>query len=410
LTENGRPVSGCSRFLFLKKMLIKELKLKNFRNYRELALSPHPGVNLFFGRNGSGKTNLLEAIHYCSLGRSHRIANDAHVVKNGEAFALSSVCVQNMLGQREITVRFHPDEAQKKTILIDRKKIAKFSDMMGCLRCVIFSPEDLGLIKEGPSLRRRYLDMMISQVSRGYFIALQQYKAGMDQRNAVIRNLRANAYADASVLSAFEETMAGPAAVIIRERRKIVEMLSETARETYQRISDTDETFRMSYHSSVKEEQEIEETLCRMFRENREDDIRMGFTSVGPHRDDLVLTLDRNQMKQFASQGQIRTAALSMKLSQMRILKDLSGEEPVLLLDDVMSELDRKRRASLIGEISSFQTFITCADREDVDCDKVQQIWQVSAPESEAIVETVYQNVSREKSEEETDDSGKCFT
>lgn len=370
-------------------MLIEELKLKNFRNYRELTLCPHPGVNLFFGRNGSGKTNLLEAVHYCSLGRSHRISSDANVVKNGEAFASSSVSVQNALGKREITVRFHPDEALKKSILIDRKKIAKFSDMMGCLRCVIFSPEDLGLIKEGPSLRRRYLDMMISQINRGYFIALQQYKTGMDQRNAVIRNIRMNGSGDATVLTAFEEAMAAPAEVIVRERRKIVSLLSESAQDTYRRISDTDETFRVSYHSSVKEETEIGETLCRLFRENREDDIRMGFTSVGPHRDDLSLTLNKNQMKQFASQGQIRTAALSMKLSQMQILRDLSGEEPVLLLDDVMSELDRKRRACLIREISSFQTFITCADRDDVDGEKVQQMWEVAADGGEANVKII---------------------
>ena len=376
-------------FSVLKKMLIEELKLKNFRNYSELTLHPHPGVNLYFGRNGSGKTNLLEAIHYCSLGRSHRISNDANAVKNGEAFALSSVSIRNSLGQREIAVRFHPDETQKKSILLDGKKIAKFSDMMGCLRCVIFSPEDLGLIKEGPSLRRRYLDMMISQINRGYFIALQQYRTCMDQRNALIRNLRANSYADTSMLSAFEETMAAPAAVIIRERRRIVSLLSECARETYQRVSDTDEIFRLAYHSSVKEETEIEEVLCRLFRENREDDIRMGFTSVGPHRDDLILTLNKNQMKQFASQGQIRTAALSMKLSQMQILRDQSGEEPVLLLDDVMSELDRKRRACLIGEISSFQTFITCADRDDVDCEKVDKMWMVSADAGEAKVEEI---------------------
>ena len=376
-------------FSVLKKMLIEVLKLKNFRNYSELTLHPHPGVNLYFGRNGSGKTNLLEAIHYCSLGRSHRISNDANAVKNGEAFALSSVSIRNSLGQREIAVRFHPDETQKKSILLDGKKIAKFSDMMGCLRCVIFSPEDLGLIKEGPSLRRRYLDMMISQINRGYFIALQQYRTYMDQRNALIRNLRANSYADTSMLSAFEETMAAPAAVIIRERRRIVSLLSECARETYQRVSDTDEIFRLAYHSSVKEETEIEEVLCRLFRENREDDIRMGFTSVGPHRDDLILTLNKNQMKQFASQGQIRTAALSMKLSQMQILRAQSGEEPVLLLDDVMSELDRKRRACLIGEISSFQTFITCADRDDVDCEKVDKMWMVSADAGEAKVEEI---------------------
>ena len=377
-------------FSVLKKMLIEELKLKNFRNYSELTLHPHPGVNLYFGRNGSGKTNLLEAIHYCSLGRSHRISNDANAVKNGEAFALSSVSIRNSLGQREIAVRFHPDEAQKKSILLDGKKIAKFSDMMGCLRCVIFSPEDLGLIKEGPSLRRRYLDMMISQINRGYFIALQQYRTCMDQRNALIRNLRANSYADTSMLSAFEETMAAPAAVIIRERRRIVSLLSECARETYQRVSDTDEVFRLAYHSSVKEETKIEEVLCRLFRENREDDIRMGFTSVGPHRDDLILTLNKNQMKQFASQGQIRTAALSMKLSQMQILRDQSGEEPVLLLDDVMSELDRKRRACLIGEISSFQTFITCADRDDVDCEKVDKMWMVSADAGEACITEIH--------------------
>ena len=371
-------------------MQIEALKLKNFRNYKELALEPHPGVNLFFGRNGSGKTNLLEAVHYCSLGRSHRITNDVNAVKNGEAFALSSVCIQNALGKREIAVRFHPDEAQKKTVLIDQKKISKFSDMMGCLRCVIFSPEDLGLIREGPSLRRRYLDMMISQVNRGYFIALQQYRIGMDQRNAVIRNLRANGTGNLTILSAFEETMAEPAAVIIRERRKIVSLLSDIAPETYQRISDTDEMFRLAYHSSVKEEDGIAEMLCRLFRENREDDIRMGFTSVGPHRDDLILTLNKNQMKQFASQGQIRTAALSMKLSQMKILRDLSGEEPVLLLDDVMSELDRKRRACLVGEISSFQTFITCADKNDVEWEKVDQAWEVTADGGEAAVREIH--------------------
>ena len=368
-------------------MLIEELKLTNFRNYRELTLHPHAGVNLFYGRNGSGKTNLLEAIHYCALGRSHRISNDANAVRNGEVFALSSVSVRNSLGKREIAVRFHPDETQKKAVLMDGKKIAKFSDMMGCLRCVIFSPEDLGLIKDGPSIRRRYLDMMISQINRGYFIALQQYRTCMEQRNALIRHLRDHSGGDVSMLSAFEETMAVPAALIIRERRRIAALLSDIARDTYRRISDTDEYLRLVYHSSVKEDTRIEDTLCRLLRENREDDIRTGLTSVGPHRDDLNLTLNKNPMKQFASQGQIRTAALSMKLSQMQILRDQSGEEPVLLLDDVMSELDRKRRACLLGEIRSFQTFITCTDRDDVDCGKADRVWKVAAEDGEAKAE-----------------------
>ena len=358
-------------------MLITELKLKNFRNYEEMILCPDPGVNLFFGRNGSGKTNLLEAIHYAALGRSHRISNDVNVVRYGEGSAVSTVRIETVLGMREISVRFRPGEAQKKEIMIDGKKIQKFSDMMGCLRCVIFSPEDLGLIREGPSIRRRYLDMMISQISRRYFIALQQYRTGLDQRNAILRNLKMNPSADRSLLGVFEEAMAEPAAEIIRERRRIISLLSDIARDTYLRISGTEEQLSITYHSSVREEENISQQLCKMLQENREDDIRLGMTSVGPHRDDLILMLDRNLMKQFASQGQVRTAALSMKLSQMKILKDDSGEDPVLLLDDVMSELDRKRRASLINEIRSFQTFITCADREDVDCEKVSKFWQV---------------------------------
>ena len=346
-----------------------------------MTLSPDPGVNLFFGRNGSGKTNLLEAIHYAALGRSHRISNDSNVVRYGEDFAVSTIGIDTTLGQREITVQFHPGEAQKKEIYIDGKRIQKFSDMMGCLRCVIFSPEDLGLIREGPSVRRRYLDMMISQISRKYFIALQQYRLGLDQRNAILRNLRSDPTVSKSLLGVFEEAMAEPAAEIIRERRRITSVLSDIAQNTYLRISGTEEQLRISYHSSVKEEENVSESFCKLLYENREDDIRLGMTSVGPHRDDLILTLDKNQIKHFASQGQVRTAALSMKLSQMKILKDDSGEDPILLLDDVMSELDRKRRASLISEIVKFQTFITCADREDVDCEKVSKVWQVSNTE-----------------------------
>mgnify|MGYP002860450019 CR=1 FL=1 len=385
-------------------MWIEELRLNNFRNYRELVLAPHPGVNLFYGRNGSGKTNLLEAIHYCALGRSHRVSNDASVVRNGERFAVSSLRLRNQLGSREIAVHFQPNEAQKKTIRVDQKKTAKFSDLMGCLQCVIFSPEDLGLIKDGPSVRRRYLDMMISQISRGYFLALQQYKTGMEQRNALIRNLRTNSLYDTTLLTAFEETMAEPAARIVRERRKITAQLSVMASDMYHRVSDTAEQFQFSYHTSVKEGEETAETFCRLFRDNREEDLRAGFTSVGPHRDDLTLTLNRNLMRPYASQGQIRTAALSMKLSQMNLLREISGEAPVLLLDDVMSELDRRRRSCLIAEIRSFQTFITCADRHDVELEAIQQAWSVSSADGIASVRPEHseaiENVSRETMEE----------
>ena len=377
-------------------MRIEELKLRNFRNYEELILHPHPDVNLFYGRNGSGKTNLLEAIHYAALGRSHRVSNDAGIIRNGENFASSTVTIANHLGLREVSLHFHRDQNQKKEIMIDRKKIQKFSELMGCLRCVIFSPEDLDLIKEGPSLRRRYMDMMISQINRKYFVALQHYRNGMEQRNAVLKNFRMNPASDASMLSVFEEAMAGSAAEIIRERRRIIAILSDLARNTYFRVSDTDEQFSVQYQSSVKDEDEIENALCRMYYDHREEDIRSGLTSVGPHRDDLILMLNGRPMKIFASQGQIRTGALSLKLSQMSILRDLSGEEPVLLLDDVMSELDRNRRTRLIEEIRSFQTFITCTDKEDLESDRVSRCWCVSAIQEKGILKEENEIVSRE--------------
>jgi len=359
-------------------MKIEELKLVNFRNYEHEIVKPHEGINLFFGPNGSGKTNLLEAIHYCALGKSHRVNNDQNVIRTGNNTAYCSVSVRSRQVRRDISVSLSPGEVNKKTICIDQKKINRFSELMGCLQCVIFSPEDLGLIKEGPSLRRRYLDMMISQLNRNYFIALQQYRIGMEQRNALLKNMRTKQGGQLEWLEDFEKAMAGPAELIISERKKIGEQLSVLALETYQSITGQDqEEFQLTYHSSMKQENNIFESMMEQLKKNREEDIRLGITSVGPHRDDLLLMLNRRNMKMFASQGQIRTGALSLKLAQMKIIKNISGEEPVLLLDDVMSELDRNRRMRLLDEISSYQTFITCTDENDLDESKLHRVYQV---------------------------------
>ena len=369
-------------------MIIKEITLRNFRNYRETTLLPHEGVNLFFGQNGAGKTNLLEAIHYCALGKSHRVTGDQSVVRIGETFGVCDVTVVSGGVRRKISIRLVPNDINRKTILIDSRKIQRFSDMMGCLQCVIFSPEDLGLIKEGPSLRRRYLDMMISQVNRGYFIALQQYRAGLEQRNALLRNLKANGGSGKKMLDVFEQAMAGPAAVIVAERKRTIDLLSGLSAETYRSVSGLeDEEFRIGYHSSLREADNIEEAFCRQMAESREDDLRTGVTSAGPHRDDLALTLNRKNMKVFASQGQIRTAALSLKLAQMKALRQIGGEAPVLLLDDVMSELDRTRRMRLVSEISDYQTFITCTDEDDLELDRERRIYHVTSEDGVAKVE-----------------------
>ena len=385
-------------------MRIEEITLRNFRNYREMTLLPHEGVNLFFGANGSGKTNLLEAIHYCALGKSHRVTGDQSVIRIGETFGMCGVTVESGGVRRKITVRLVPNEQNKKIITIDSRKIQRFSDMMGCLQCVIFSPEDLGLIREGPSLRRRYLDMMISQMNRGYFIALQQYRTGLEQRNALLRNMRANGGSGQKVLEVFEQAMAAPAAVIVAERKRITDILSGMAAETYRNISGREqEDFRIGYHSSLREEASVEEALCRQLAENREDDIRLGVTSVGPHRDDLTLSLNKKNMKVFASQGQIRTAALSLKLAQMKVLKQIAGEAPVLLLDDVMSELDRNRRSRLVSEISDYQTFITCTDETDLELDQAPRICHVISEDGTARIEQTASGAPMVLKEEITD-------
>ncbi len=379
-------------------MIIQELVLRNFRNYEETVLTPHEGVNLFFGMNGSGKTNLLEAIHYCALGKSHRITGDQSTVRIGESFAVCGVTVFSGGVRREITVRLVPNEENKKVILLDQKQIRRFSDMMGCLQCVIFSPEDLGLIREGPSMRRRYLDMMISQVNRGYFIALQQYRSGLEQRNALLKNLRANPRESAGLLEVFEQAMASPAAVIVEARKKAIQLLSGLAAETYSGISGRDtEEFQAIYHSAFRESENVKEDFIRLQQENREEDLRLGVTSAGPHRDDLNLSLNRKSMKTFASQGQIRTAALSLKLAQMKVLRQMSGEAPVLLLDDVMSELDKDRRMRLVREISDYQTFITCTDETDLELEGNKRTYRVSAPFGKAVLEETNRGEETEK-------------
>ena len=369
-------------------MVIEKIELNHFRNYEHLQLEPHEGINLFFGRNGSGKTNLLEAIHYCALGKSHRISQDAHAVMMGERAGACTVSVRGQWARNEIGVRFIPGENAVKTVMIDRKKVKKLSEMMGVLRCVIFSPEDLDLIKAGPSGRRRFLDMMISQISRPYFVALQQYRIAMEQRNAILRNSRLRMIPVSPMIEDFEKAMAEYASVIFRERKEITDRLSKECLRIYQEISGQDEEyFEIQYHGFVKKEEQQSEDFQEILAQNREEDLRQGLTTMGPHRDDLHLTLNRKSMKSFASQGQMRTAALSLKLGQLRILTEISGESPVLLLDDVMSELDLHRRMNLLKEIGETQTFITFSDEGDLEKNQSFRTYSVYSQSGKAVIE-----------------------
>lgn len=349
-------------------MVIDSVKLRNFRNYAELEIAPHPGVNILFGQNGSGKTNLLEAIHYCALGRSHRTSQDREVVLKGTDMAAVGVQLRKNTGRMDVQVKLTPGETRKKSVYVDRKRASRLSDLMGHVQCVIFSPEDLMLVKEGPSVRRRYLDMMLSQLSTAYFTALQQYQKALEQRNALLREARKGARLDAAMMDAFEEAMAGQCAVIVPLRRRMVAHTAFIAAEKYGAISGrTDEIFEMAYECCIPDGANEADFARAALKRSRPEDLQRGSTTFGVHREDMRLTLRDREMKLFASQGQIRTAALSMKLAQLEVFRGETGEAPILLLDDVMSELDMTRRTRLLQEITGVQTFITCTDESDLD-------------------------------------------
>lgn len=348
-------------------MRIEWIQLKDFRNYETLTLSPHPGVNIFFGQNGSGKTNLLEAIHYCALGRSHRTNLDREVVRKGALTAHCHVALQKHGVRTDVSVKLTPEEQKKKTVYLDQKRASRLSELMGRVQCVIFSPEDLMLIKDGPAIRRRFLDMMISQLSTGYFVALQQYQKALEQRNALLRNAKFNGRVDDGMLDVFEDAMAASCETVIVMRRRYLQRAGEIAQKKYQAISQREhEIFEMKYLCCLDASDHMADQARRRWRQMRNDDIRRGTTGFGIHREDVSLTLSGRDMKVFASQGQIRTAALSMKLAQLDIFRKESDEAPILLLDDVMSELDMSRRQSLLREMDGIQTFITCTDESDL--------------------------------------------
>lgn len=360
-------------------MIINSLKLRSFRNYQEMEISPHPGVNIFFGQNGSGKTNLLEAIHYCALGRSHRTSQDREVVYKGADMGAVGVQLQKKTARMDIQVKLTPGEVRKKAIFVDRKRASRLSDLMGHVQCVIFSPEDLMLVKEGPSIRRRYLDMMLSQMSTAYFTALQQYQKALDQRNALLREAKKGARPDAAMLDAFEDAMAAQCAAIVPLRRRMVARTAEIAAKKYEAISGREqEMFAMRYDCCVPEGEDAAEFARAALKRARQEDMFRGTTGFGIHREDILLTLKGREMKVFASQGQIRTAALSMKLAQLEVFRSETGEAPILLLDDVMSELDMTRRTRLLEEISGVQTFITCTDESDLEGCLERRSYQVS--------------------------------
>lgn len=356
--------------------------LKGYRNYESVSLFPKKGITVLYGKNGSGKTNILEAVHLCCLGKSHRTSFDKELINYQSPFATVQTKAQLQDGGHDVKIILQKKEKKTKEVFIYGKKVQKIGELMGHINCVIFSPEDLQMIKEGPSLRRKFMDMQLSQIRPTYFYALQKYTAALQQRNALLReaNKEKRPVSDAFI-DVWDEQLAQHGAVMMKHRQWFAENIQEKALHIYAFISNsTDEKLKVQLKTPFKEGNNVYEKMKEGLLAARQEDKKYGQTGFGPHRDDLTITLASKELKTYGSQGQIRTAALCLKLAQLEMMKaDRNGDAPVLLLDDVMSELDPFRRARLLEQIEGIQTFVTCTDKSDLQGARAETFIEVTS-------------------------------
>ena len=343
-------------------MRIKNLNLKNFRNYANETVGFTEGLNVLFGKNAQGKTNCAEAVFYLCTGTSPRCRRDKQLIRHGCDFAEISAVAEGVYGEIEITAKICENSRE---VRINGNKITRNADILGNIYSVFFSPHELRLIQDGPAARRRFLNVSISQLSKPYYIALSRYNKILEQRNNLLKNRDISMVYD--TLPVWDEQLCKYAATIAFKRAEFAAMLSPIAEGIHSELTDGAEKLEISPEKKYKgDEKQLSERLFNELSANYERDIRLGFTASGPHRDDLDILIDGTDAKTFASQGQTRTAALSIKLAEVEIFKTLSGEYPVLILDDVMSELDLPRRKKLAARTQGLQTILTCTHAERV--------------------------------------------
>ena len=343
-------------------MRIKNLKLKNFRNYADESVSFADGLNVLFGRNAQGKTNCAEAVFYLCTGASPRSRRDKQLIMHGANCAEISALAEGAYGEIEISACIYENSRE---VRINGNKITRNADILGNIFSVFFSPQELRLIQDGPDERRRFLNVSISQLNKPYYIALMRYNKILEQRNNLLKNRDLSLVYE--TLPVWDEQLCRYAAAIAFKRAEFCAMLSPVASEIHSYLTDGAEKLEISPEKKYKgDEKELAARIFNELQNSYERDVRLGYTASGPHRDDIDIVINGEDAKAFASQGQTRTAALSMKLAEVEIFKEISGEYPVLVLDDVMSELDLPRRKKLVGFTQGLQTILTCTHAERV--------------------------------------------
>lgn len=341
-------------------MFIKSLTLKSYRSYKNSTFNFDDGLNILVGKNAQGKTNVLEAIFFAIIGKSFKSSKEKEVINWDDENAYLKAVFQRKY--REVEVELFFDKLHKKSIKIDKIAIKKMGELMGCANAVFFSPEELKLVKESPEERRKFMNIDISQTNKRYFYLIGRYEKVLANRNKLLKSSSDINVVKESI-EIWDRALSEIAEKIAFERRKFIEELSPYAKLAHQYISGGKEQIEIKYISSFEENYAV--NMMKALSKNLEKDFKLGYTTVGIHRDELDIYLNGVEVKNYGSQGQQRTVALSMKLAELEIIKNRVGEYPILLLDDVFSELDSERRKKLLKFTSKTQTIITCTEFDE---------------------------------------------
>lgn len=339
-------------------MIIKSLELKHFRNYETLTVDFDPGTNILYGDNAQGKTNVLEAVYLGGTTKSHRACKDKELIQFG--YDESHIRIFTEKRKQQFQIDMHLKKNRTKGIAVNRIPIKRAGELFGILNIVSFSPEDLNIIKNGPSERRHFMDLELCQLDKIYLDHLAKYNKILNQRNKLLKDIFFKPDL-VNTLSVWDAQLVHYGSKIIESRREFVGRLNEIVNRIHRSISGGREDMLLSYDPNIQEnlfEKELERVRTK--------DLKSGQTTTGPHRDDMSFSIHGINIRKFGSQGQQRTCALSLKLSEIELVKTVTKETPVLLLDDVLSELDSNRQNYLLENISGTQTIITCTGLDEL--------------------------------------------
>ena len=345
-------------------MYIKELNLNNYRNYENQKIVFNNNINILYGNNAQGKTNIVEAIYLCAYGKSFRAKKDKELIKFNENTSKVEIKVEKKDRSGKINAVIN----DKKTFYINDIKQNKISDIIGKINIVIFTPDDISIIKEGPARRRKFLDMFISSLKPNYIHLLNSYNNALEQRNNYLRLIKTESKTE-ELLDIWDEQLSNYSYKIYQYRKVYIEKIEEKIDVIHKKITKCgNENIKIKYISNGKEEKGFLENL----KKTRKLDIKRGFTSTGIHRDDFIIYINDRPITIFGSQGQQRTIILTLKLCELQIIKEEIDDSPILLLDDFMSELDENRRVNFFDNVKENQVIITCTDKFEINNSKIK--------------------------------------